>query len=404
MRSSFYLWKIAFLFLIISGALGFVMRLQFFSSVVDFNYQHVLHAHSHIVLLGWVFNTFMAGFHYMLFKKQTTKKHVLLYSAFQISILGMLLSFPVQGYAAISITFSTLHILLSYVWAMWIWGESTALDSHVRSFLKWGLIYLIISTLGPFSLGAIIATGGSGSDMYYMAVYFYLHFLYNGFFIFSLLAMFFWYLQSNNLFIDPVKGKRLLSLMNVQCILGLTLSSLWMHPHPVIYSMGALAGLIQIIALVQFVFLIKPIWKSFIAKISEQAALLIKICSAGLILKIVLQAISAIPVVADLAYEVRNITIGYLHLVFLGIVTPFLFAWFNMQRMMPLQSALKKWGLGLFIVGFTISELLIVTPGVWAPAYYFKLLFIVSLILWIGIVLIFPGQRIDNEALINHTQ
>ena len=41
-------------------------------------------------------------------EKQETKKYRYLFFLIQIAVLGMLFSFPFQGYAAVSITFSTL--------------------------------------------------------------------------------------------------------------------------------------------------------------------------------------------------------------------------------------------------------------------------------------------------------
>ncbi len=399
MRTSSLLWKVAFLFLVISGAIGVLMRWQFFAPVNGLNYQYLLHTHSHVVLLGWIFNSLIAGFHYIMFKDEATKKYVVLYALFQVSILGMLLSFPMQGYGAISISFSTLHILLSYVWTHWMWKKSVDQNFEIRAFIRWGLIYLVLSTLGPFSLGPIIVSGNAGSEMYYMAIYYYLHFLYNGFFMFSIMGMFLWIVRRKSLQLDRSKVHVVLKLMNVQCIAGLALSALWMRPHPIIYFIGAGAGVVQILALILLVLLIKPLWKDLASKMTRVGILLLKWSLTGLILKVFLQAISGIPFVADLAYEVRNYTIGYLHLVFLGVVTPFLLAWFHMQGMMMIASRLKIGGLVLFFSGFVLSELFIVTPTVWGQAHYFKLLFVVSAILWIGFIALIPGQMAKTRHL-----
>ena len=255
-----------------------------------------------------------------------------------------------------------------------------------------GLFYLVVSTLGPFSLGPIIASGGVGSDLYFMAIYFYLHFLYNGFFIFTLFGMFFWLLKKRELSINSVGLEKFINLMNASCVLTLFLSALWMQPRTYVYLIGAVAGIIQLLAIGQLWRIVRPIWPNFRKQLNSQTGLLISVVLIGLLLKVTLQALSALPVVADLAYEVRNYTIGYLHLVFIGVVTPFLFAWFNEQGMMPLKSNLKKVGLMLFLIGFIASEFVMVTPLLWGIDY-FKLLFVVSCVLWIGFVLLRPGQK-----------
>ncbi|MEP1095604.1 MAG: hypothetical protein ABJG78_10875 [Cyclobacteriaceae bacterium] len=370
------------------------MRLQFFYPIGNFNYQFLLHAHSHIVLLGWVFNAIVAGLHWMLFKEAISRRQVLLYGLFQVSILGMLFSFPVVGYATVSILFSTLHIVLSYIWVVSIWRRTNTISGIAGEFVRWALFYLLISTIGPFSLGPIIATGGAGSNLYFMAIYFYLHFLYNGAFIFCLLGMFFWFLVEKGISIDSSKSRRMLLFMNVQCVSGIMLSVLWRQPHSFVFVIGAFAGVVQIVALILLIGIVNPVWKAFLATISRPAALLVKISFFGLILKALLQAISALPVVADLAYDVRNYTIGYLHLVFLGVITPFLFAWFDMQQFHSRRSVLSNWGLVLFLIGFVSSEFVIITQTMWGGDYYFKLLFATSLLLLIGIVLQFPrGKR-----------
>ncbi|MEQ9404060.1 MAG: hypothetical protein RIM99_10765 [Cyclobacteriaceae bacterium] len=390
------LWKTAFFFLLIAGLIGLAMRYQFVGSIEGFNYRNFLHAHSHVILLGWIFNALVAGLHFITIGEKITGRYRILYVLFQLSILGMLFSFPVQGYATISIIFSTLHILLSYVWVSWMWRRTSILDKVSRGFIRWGLFYLLISTVGPFSLGPIIATGGAGTNLYFMAIYFYLHFLYNGAFIFCLLGLFFWFMHK--LSINKGRATGSLKLMNISCVLSLFLSALWMQPHPVVYVVGAIAAIIQLIAIFQLIRVFLPIWPSLLSFISGRAVFLLKFVLSGLVLKVILQTISSIPMFADLAYEIRNFTIGYLHLIFLGIITPFLFAWFNLHGMMHLSTPFRKSGMVLFFAGFVFSELVIVSQLWWNGISYYQLLFFASLVLMSGIALLFPIGRSSNIA------
>lgn len=398
MKLPLLLWKASFFFLIVSGALGVIMRYEFFNSIGNWNYQFILHTHSHIILLGWVFNALIAAFHYILFTDHPSRKQLTLYVLFQVAILGMLFTFPFMGYALYSIVFSTLHIVLSYFWVGMLWRRTYILDTPTGGFLRSAMIYLVISTIGPFALGPIIASGNSGSDWYFMAIYYYLHFLYNGFFIFGILGMFFWYLKEKGIQIDDAKPKLMLKLLNISCVLGLALSALWMKPFILIYIAGAIAGLLQVIVLFTLIGIVKPIHAQLREGISINGMILLKLVLAGFALKIVLQVVSAVPDIADLAYQVRNFVIGYLHLVFLGIITPFLMAWFHSNGFMPLQSTRVTIGLKVYLVGFLATELTIVLQPWLNVAQYFKVLFVLSFALLIAMVLLFPF-RTEEDGL-----
>ena len=383
------IWRVALGFFIISAVFGLLLRLLFFQPITGLNYQYLLHTHSHIILLGWIFNALMAGVHFMLFQNKVKKKFSILFLFFQLAVLGMMFTFPFQGYATLSIIFSTLHIILSYLWVVWVWRESKRLPDLVRKSLRAGLVYLAISTIGPFSLGPIIALIGPGSDEYFMAIYFYLHFLYNGAFFFILFGLFFWLLFKLNVSINVIAVQRFLWLMNIGCVLGIMLSALWMTPPTVIYIIGGIAGIAQLVGLGYLVKMLKEVWPTFKLKIGNTAKVVFCLVFLGFVLKILLQAISAVPSVATLGYEVRNYVIAYLHLVFLGIISPFLFAWFNSVELFPMRSVIRKLGLILFWIGFVFTEVILVFQNQWAiGANYYQLLFDFSVLLLVGIMLL----------------
>ena len=110
----------------------------------------------------------------------------------------MLIAFPLQGYEAVSICFSTLSIIAGYYLAIIVWKAIGRLPhSMPLQFLKWGLFYFVLSSLGPFATGPLIAMGKTGSALYYDVIYFYLHFQYNGWFVFAILSLFYQYMEAH---------------------------------------------------------------------------------------------------------------------------------------------------------------------------------------------------------------
>ena len=89
----------------------------------------------------------------------------------------MFISFPIQGYAFISISFSTLFLFASY-WFVWkvfrVLKEKNLTHYTSVKFLKASLWYLVISSVGPWSLGPIMALGFAHEAIYYNSIYFFL--------------------------------------------------------------------------------------------------------------------------------------------------------------------------------------------------------------------------------------
>ena len=97
---------------LIAALMGLLLRLQFVAPVTNVNYQFLLHGHSHIAMLGWVYLALFALiYHFFIPKnKETEQKFNRLFWITEVAVIGMMIAFPLQGYAVFSIIFSTLHI------------------------------------------------------------------------------------------------------------------------------------------------------------------------------------------------------------------------------------------------------------------------------------------------------
>src|SRR5690606_33435275 len=162
--------------------MGVLLRFYVVTSL-PFNYKFLLHAHSHTALLGWVYlglTTLVYKIFLASAKKPKLYKRIFLFT--NLCILGMLVTFPIQGYALFSIIFSTLFLFASY-WFTWF--AFKFVPNNFKKRFSWKLIkaslwYLVLSSIGPWAVGVVMATLGSESIWYKNAIYFYLHFQYNG--------------------------------------------------------------------------------------------------------------------------------------------------------------------------------------------------------------------------------
>lgn len=355
--------NIAFSQFIIIALFGVIMRLMFIGVDVGLKYKHMLHGHSHVGFLGWVSVALgiglvarftPEGIHHKTYRK--------IFILTEISIIGMLISFPIQGYALYSISFSTLYMVGSLWFAFKLYKELRKRPKGEVStnFAKASLFYLLISSIGPLIVGPIKATGHGQDPIYFLSIFFYLHFLYNGFVLMGIMALIFKYLEDNRLLAQ--NGRKAFLWTNSAVIPTYILSTLWTHPALFWYWLGGFFAIGQFIGLWYFL----PSGKNFLRSLRKNilALRLVQLAIFSFGIKLLFQVLSAIPTLADNIKPLRNtVVIGYLHLVTLGIITFFLLGWFILEKGFSTQTKLSRIGLWLFIIGVIISETLLFGQG-----------------------------------------
>ncbi|WP_029037658.1 hypothetical protein [Salinimicrobium xinjiangense] len=375
--------NIALGYFFLVGLLGVFLRF-FFVIPIPANFRYVVHAHSHIALLGWVYIALTTLIYKMHFSRAGFGKiYKRIFWFTQITLIGMLVTFPFTGYALFSITFSTLFLIASYFMAWFILKKTPPPYRSRSSFklIKASLWYMIFSSIGPWALGGIMTTLGSGSIWYKMAIYFYLHFQYNAWFLLALLGIFFYFLEQQNL--EPQKGhfKSFYWQLNAAVILSFFLSVLFTEPHWIYYVLGGTGAVLQITAFLKLWQMINPIWKQL--QFSSFLKLLLKLTGVLLAVKLLLQLFSAIPYFANLAFNFPDFVIGYLHWVFLGVVSIPLFVFLSQKALLKLP----KWIFWLYFAAFILTEALIFYKGTatWLELPllpdYFKILAYISVFL-----------------------
>ena len=391
------LLRICVLNFFILSLIGLLLRAYPIFDVPYFSYKNVLHGHSHFAFGGWLM-PILAFLILRSFPETCTsetyrhwRNSVVL---MLVSSYGMLLSFPFQGYGLVSIVFSTLSLLSGFYMGAII-RSSGQHRSHLSSwsFLLAGFFYFFISSLGPFATGPLIAMGKAGTPVYYNAIYFFLHFQYNGFFTFVILALLYRMIERNKPFNN---SKIVFRLLNFACIPAFFLSVLWTKPPVVFYIVGGAAAVLQLVAVL---FLLKDLkgigWRN------DMKGWLFRISIFALIVKSVLQVLSSFPEVATMAYQNRNFIIAYLHLVLIGFISVFVFA---AILKITSPSRLMHKGIALVLFAFISTELLLVlhTGGYLhflSTRSYLQLLFGLSVLFPVGLVLMCSARlHLERET------
>jgi hypothetical protein len=388
---------------LIAALLGLFLRFVFVFPV-GINFRYLTHAHSHVAMLGWVY-LMLFSFIVYYFIPKASKAYSRLFWVTEIAVVGMMLSFPFQGYAAISISFSTLHIFCSYYFFRLVWKDQAGNNLPERTLLKTSLVFMLLSTIGIWCLGPAVATMGNQSAFFNIAIQFFLHFQFNGWFLFAVLAVFFKILSRLELKIDLKKFKWFFRFLVFATIMTMALPASWYAFHPILLWINGLGVVFQLVAAVFFIVLLKPIWPFFWPQISSLAKLMFGFALICFAFKIGMQTTSLFPEIAQVSAQIRNFVIGFIHLLMLGVVTGFLFAFLLQSRFVNFKSRLLNWGIACFLTGFLSTELLLFIQGGMfyfgigsIPLYYLGL-FVFSAFLAVGILLIatsvFRGKKLE---------
>ena len=394
----------------ITSFLGLIIRILPLQNIIDNSYFYgLLQSHSHTGFLGWVFIAVyiltLDNFgEFGIFRRKKTKV-ILSLTAFFIS--GMTISFPFFGYNFISITFLSLFLSFSY-YALYYLSKSirTELKSTISyKFIKTAFSLYLLSSISPWALGPITALGYKKTALYYNDIFFYLHFLYNGFIVFSIIGVYFLKYEIQNTIFKNLQLylKNALKFLLIGTILNYSESVLWTKPH---YSIYLIAFISSILLLTGVFYL----WKSFsstkdIKKVSS-IPFILKFALTLFVVKSILQMLQSFPLFASISYNLKSyFIIGYIHLVTLGFITPILFALYLRDNFIQ-NSTLFKIGISSYILGFILTEIVLFSQGLllwngitFLTSNYNAIIMISSIFLFLGFAIIYLShKKIDLPA------
>jgi len=387
---------VAVLYFLIVALMGIVLR--FYVVIpIPINYKYLLHAHSHTALLGWIYLGLTTVI-YRIFLQSADKPRLYnrIFYFTNLTILGMVVAFPIQGYALFSIIFSTLFLFASYWFA---WFALKYVPQHFKDRFSWRLVktsiyYLVFSSIGPWAIGGVMSTLGPTSIWYKTSIYFYLHFQYNAWFILALLGVLFYFMEENGIRFNAQKVKSFLILFNFGAIFTFFLSALWFEPPKIIYILGGIGAIVQLLAFHDIYGILKAHFPLIKSKFDKTSWMFFKIAFVLMAVKLVMQLVSAHPYLADLASRLTDFVIGYLHLVFLGIVIPALLAFLSYFKLIKVPKSFAR----IFLFAFATTEILIFykATALWIGlpffAEYYLYLAVLSCLFPIAVGILFFGN------------
>lgn len=363
--------SISFLNLFLVAFLGFILRYKIAYYLPLSNQKYILHSHSHFAFSGWITQSLMVLLIYYLSLKigdHVLEKYRLLLYANLICSYGMLISFIIQGYGLFSISFSTLSILVSVAFTIYFWKDLNQINKKASSILwfKAALAFGVASSLGAFSLSYLMANKISDQNWYLVSIYFFLHFQYNGWFLFAGMG-----LLSDKLDFLIHEQKKLyyvFFLFFFACIPAYFLSLLWIPFFGSIYFLLIAAVIAQLIA---WAILLNILFKNKVQiskQLSPQGKTLLILSAIAFTIKLILQSGSIHPALSQLSYGFRPIIIGYLHLVLLGVTSIFIIGYVISFELIKINKLLIS-GTIIFVSGIIINEILLMIQGVAALSY-----------------------------------
>ena len=369
---------------------GLLMRSKMIYSIPFLDYRNLLSAHGHYAFGGWVGLALLTLLVYELLPAgmAATKKYQAVLWGIEISSVGMGLSFPLMGYNAVSVFFSTLYILVSYYfgWQFFRDTKKATLPPVVRWLAKGAVACLVLSSIGPVVLSYILLSKSGNSLLYRDAIYTFLHFQYNGFFTLAIFALFFssWHKKASTL---PAPTKFFALFLLLSILPSLFTAMLW-HNLIMLYIVAGIGCVLLLISAGFFLPVLRQslqynLFKEPLARVIWLAAFV------SFLIKMVLTVGTLYPPLGNAVYGARPVIIGFLHLVFLAFVSFFILSHCLEQGYFTSRGNVKAYPFYLFGAGVVANEVLLMTQGLGVLFKTSSAFF--NQALWAGAVLLFMG-------------
>lgn len=400
MITSSKIWvRVALINLGIVALLGTVMRYKIGFEFPYFDQKYLQEAHSHFAFTGWITHTLFFLI-VLLLRNNLGVINEKLYSrlivANLITAYGMLISFIMQGYGSVSISFSTLSIIVAYVFSYFALKDISRLSpGHpAKYWLRAAIWFGIFSTVGTMVLSYMMATKQYDQTTYLGSIYFYLHFQYNGWFLFTCIGLFIDRIRHFNL--NPKHVSYSFWMFFLSGVPTYFLSILWAKLPVWLYPLVVLAAIFQAAGWWYFLRMITSNLENFRTNFSKIVNLLFFVVAGAVTVKILLQLGSTFPAVSKLAFGFRPIVIAYLHLVLLLIVSVFLLTFLYTIGLIH-QNRNSRNGLVIFTVGALANEVILAIQGIASFSYTVipfanEMLFVAAFILLFGAVFLLTSS------------
>ncbi|WP_157370694.1 hypothetical protein [Vulgatibacter incomptus] len=299
-------------FYLLATALGLVLRIFFVAPFGHLVFANALHAHSHTLYFGWgALGIFALAFR-RLGAEGRASKAVL--GAIAAIAAATFVSFLLSGYSPPSIAISSLSLGVWGWAAATIWRRSRGSTDLDVSFLRAGIVYLVLASLGALTRVALIALQ---APTFYksLAVFAFLH-DFAWFFVLSVVGLLIERARAHGLHLDE-------RLLRWQLRLSVPLA--WLT-FPLGVAGGA-NGLLGTIASVAAIALVVPaglgataLWRAGASAPRGGLGAAFRWLAIWLALEAVLSAAGGLGL-AGLAVHSRHLAILYLHVLLLGFVT-----------------------------------------------------------------------------------
>ena len=296
-----------------------------------------------------------------------------------------------------SIAASTLALLCSFAFCVFFVKDSLNIKDSSKIWFLGGLFFAVISSAGVFNLAYFSWAKHLRQDLYLASTYYYLHFQYNGFFVFSCIGFLLFSIKEAGFAISERKNKLMFWLMFTGGFIGYGLSVLWMKLPVFVFVIIVLGTLGQTFGAVILYDFVRKSWGTFVQKWLPIQRFILIFAGLAFAIKIILQLGSNIPVVNQFAFGFRNVVIAYLHLVLLMCIASFLMGQILETKIFDNT----KWfllGLKFLLLGIFLNEFLLGLMGIFSIKYISipyanHLLLCVSLLMMISLFVIFINLK-----------
>lgn len=400
---NFWIKLCVFNFFIVS-VIGVLMRYNLAFSLPGFNHTFMQESHSHFAFYGWVsacIYLFVTNYLYQFCQKINTKKYQILMIFNQIGSYGMLFSFLYAGYFWLSIIFSSIALFTGFVYFIFLLIDTKENKNPEIIWLRSGAFFATFSSIGIFFLAYLSAAKIINEDFHKACIYFYLHYQYNGFFLFSCVGLFLIYLRQKKIEIPKKLNKNIFYLLFGGAFFGYGLSILWLKIPHLFHTFFMIIAISQLFGALKFGFWV---WNNRLKIVKDQSfisKLLFNIFGFVFFMKFILQYISAVPDFSVFVFNNVNVVIAYLHLVLLMGISLFL-VWKIVEIKTLIMEKNLIISVCIMIFGIILNEILLTLVG-FSPilkVIFFKpsyALFMASIIIMVSIMVLFSSLKFSHE-------